>query len=444
MHLLTRSTRTYVIYASIMMLIAIPLCYVLIHYLFIQDADEWLLHDKMLLVQQMQQQQVDISTTRLPSWQTNVLIKPIPKPLTIPSDKFFTSYAQNPLNHEQVPYRVLSSIIESNGNYYQVSIRMSLIDSEDLIQSLVLTIGILWALLLIGWIILSRIQSRKLWKPFYLALEQLKQFQLHHSHALQLPEHLPIQEFRELNQTLNRLTDHIVASYQHQKEFTENMAHEMQTPLSIIQSQIDCLLQDKYLNASHAEQLQHMHKAILRLSRISRSLLLLTRIEHGQFEKVEQINFHKLIQKNIQLIEPLIEARSLQLHYHYRNRSVPIIQMHPFLADVLISNLLSNAVRHNIENGTIEIELTSNLLCIKNTGITQPLEENLFDRYRTRSHPEQGSGLGLSIVREICRTSNMQIHYHYAAGWHVFTLHFQPIDVELGSATQVVNQQTDH
>ncbi|PJJ74913.1 signal transduction histidine kinase [Thermoflavifilum aggregans] len=438
MHLLTRSTRTYVIYASIMMLVAIPLCYLLIHYLFIQDADEWLLHEKDMVVEQVQQHQFDFSVSHAPGWQTNVMIKPIQHPHEIRSDQFYTEYVRNPLNHEQVPYRVLSSVIASNGNYYQVLIRISLIDSEDLIQSLVLTIGMLWALLFIGWIMLSRIQSRRLWRPFYHTLEQLKQFQLNQHHALQLPEQETIQEFRELNQTLNHLTAHIVTTYQHEKEFTENMAHEMQTPLSIIQSQIDCLLQDKYLNAAHAEQLQHIHQAVRRLSRISKSLLLLTRIEHHQFEEIADIEFSGLIQKNLLLIEPLIEARGLQLHYQVH--ACPVVRMHPFLADVLISNLLSNAVRHNIESGDIEMDLMSDILCIRNTGIAQPLEDDIFNRYRTRSHPEQGNGLGLSIVREICRISGMHIHYHYAAPWHVFELHFQPVRIEDRITSQMVQE----
>ncbi|MBX5438164.1 MAG: HAMP domain-containing histidine kinase [Thermoflavifilum sp.] len=427
MRLLTRSTRTYVIYASIMMLIAVPLCYVLIHYLFIQDADEWLLHEKQLITEQIQQHQFDFSVAQSSTWQTNLVVKPVLRPEQVPPDKFYTIYARNPVNQEQTPYRVLSGIIASDNHYYQILIRMSLIDSEDLIQSIILTIGMLWALLLIGWIMLSRIQSGKLWQPFYQALQQLKVFQLNQQTALQLPEKLPIQEFGELNQTLNLLTKHIVTTYQHEKEFTENMAHEMQTPLSIIQSQIDCLLQDKYLNAAHAEQLQHIHEAIRRLSRISRSLLLLTRIEHRQFEEIADVEVQELVQKNISLIEPLIEARGL--HLRYEVNAYPVVRMHPFLADVLIGNLLSNAVRHNVEGGAIGIWLESAQLRIQNTGIAQPLEDDLFNRYRTRSHPGQGSGLGLSIVREICRSSGMQIHYHFVDPWHVFEWHFQPVQV---------------
>ncbi|MCL6523681.1 MAG: HAMP domain-containing histidine kinase [Thermoflavifilum sp.] len=425
MRLLTRSTRIYIIYASIMMLIAIPIFYVLIHEMFIQDVDELLMHNKSLLLKQIQQHHFDeLRSISKANWQTNLVVQPIPKPLEIPKDRWLTVYDSNPINQEQVPYRVLSTILADGDRYYRVQIRMSLIDSEDLIRSIVLTIGMLWALLLLGWIGLSRFQSKKLWQPFYDALHQLKQFQLNQHTAPQFATQLNILEFQELNQVLNLLTHHIVSTYQREKEFTENMAHEMQTPLTVMQSQIELLLQDTYLNQTHAQHLQFLHQAVRRLSRISRSLLLLTRIEHHQFEELSDVDLHEEIRKNLLLMEPLIEARGLTLLYQVN--AYPRVRMHPFLAEVLISNLMSNAVRHNIDGGQISLELTADRLCVANTGVSQPLDDRVFDRYRAGTG--QGNGLGLAIVREICRTANLHLHYQFQDPWHKFQIHFQPVE----------------
>ncbi|MBS1934080.1 MAG: HAMP domain-containing histidine kinase, partial [Bacteroidetes bacterium] len=179
--------------------------------------------------------------------------------------------------------RKLSFPIRINGKNYKASVTKSEEEMEDLVQMIVfITIGIIILLLLILFIT-NRVLLRRLWEPFYSTLQSIKQFNFSNKQTLS-SQQTDIEEFKDLNATVNTMQSRIIKDYETLKNFADNASHEMQTPLAILNSKLDLLIQEPNLNESQTKQLQSMYDAMSRLTNLNRSLLLLTKIENNQFK----------------------------------------------------------------------------------------------------------------------------------------------------------------
>jgi K+-sensing histidine kinase KdpD len=94
------------------------------------------------------------------------------------------------------------------------------------------------------------------------------------------------------------------------------------------------------------------------------------------------------------------------------------------LLEVLVSNLVSNAVRHAPANSGIVIEGDKSSIKVCNAGAPLENPAKIFDRFHRESRTTLGNGLGLSIVKKICDVAGFAIDYRYAGGRHQFTIHF--------------------
>jgi signal transduction histidine kinase len=100
-----------------------------------------------------------------------------------------------------------------------------------------------------------------------------------------------------------------------------------------------------------------------------------------------------------------------------------IVMMNPSLADTLFSNLISNAIRHNLQNGFIRIELNQSSITISNSGADlQGDPENYFERFRKGGAHSDSVGLGLSIARKIAQLYQIGLSYQHQQGMHLITL----------------------
>jgi signal transduction histidine kinase len=266
----------------------------------------------------------------------------------------------------------------------------------------------------------NRFLLRKLWQPFYETLLSIKQFNL--SNKRSLPNHNSnIDEFKELDTAMKEMAGKVLNDYDTLKNFADNASHEMQTPLAIINSKLDILIQDQNLDEKQMKQLQGIYDATGRLSKLNQSLLLLTKIENNQFSVTTAVQLDDLVKEKLFQLEDLVKAKQIDVRINARPTS---IQMNDFLADILVNNLLSNAIRHNVQKGTIEITLGPGELTISNSN--PPLGFNasdIFDRFQ-KGNLSSGSGLGLAIVRQICDNYNFIIDYGYKDNMHSFTLRF--------------------
>lgn len=296
-------------------------------------------------------------------------------------------------------------------------------EDRYLIIGIVTTLTMLFFLLLIvGFVLINRRISRRLWQPFYNSLAKIKSFNLDKQQTVVFDE-TDIDEFSELNQSLNKLIAGNIAVYNQQKEFADNASHELQTPLAIIQSKLDLLLQSKLLTNEQYELIEDANKALSRVARINKNLLLLTKIENSQFMDREIIDLSDLLESTIAIFSNFSESKNLML-----KTEVPsgiTVEGNKILIEILLNNLITNAIRYTDNNGTITIKLSEKHLSVANSGTTALERDQLFKRFgTTTSSITRGTGLGLSLVKQICNRYGWKAGYEFHNMQHIFSLHF--------------------
>jgi len=318
-------------------------------------------------------------------------------------------------------YRQLTAYETLHNNRYKIVARNSLVRNQDFIWVIVVSSFIIILLLLIGLWILNTQISKKLWHPFYTNIDRLKNFSVQDQQPIEL-ESSNIDEFKELNNSIQNLTQKLQSDFSNLKEFSENASHEMQTPLAIMQSKIELLLQSDNINKEQSEQLQSIYQAGKRLSKLNKTLLLLAKVENQQFSTKEEVSFKDLIEKQLENYEDFILNKNISVSKELSNH---IISTNTTLADTLISNLLSNAIKHNLNNGSISIIYTEERLIFSNTG--EPLNgnpEDLFNRFKKQSTRKDSLGLGLAIIKQICDVNQWQLNYFCVDKLHTLSVNF--------------------
>ncbi len=232
-----------------------------------------------------------------------------------------------------------------------------------------------------------------------------------------------IDEFALMNNILTKVTGKVQQDYLLLKEWTENAAHELQTPLAIIRSQLDILVQDEHLSEQQSKAVQGADRSLERLSKLNRSLLLLAKIENQQFANTCPVDLTAKLEEKLVHFSELWEGKQLTITTHLQPLK---LTMSPELADVLLNNLLGNAFRHNDTKGTLDIVLDGQQLQVSNTGRREALQQDqLFTRFYKPVSSFDSNGLGLSLIKQICDVSGYTIKYQYTGGKHVFALLFE-------------------
>jgi len=332
-----------------------------------------------------------------------------------PVRRKFTDIQQiDPGDKERKTFRQLLFPVAAGGQIYTVSVSKSEEETEDLLGwILLITLGVI--LFLLGILFLAgRLLLRRLWQPFYNTLEAIRQFNLSSRKPLP-PNNSRIEEFINLDAAVGQMTGKILKDYEMLKNFADNASHEMQTPLAIINSKLDLMIQDQGLEEKHLRQLQAMYDAVGRLSKLNQSLLLLTKIENNQFAHTDQVDLAPLIGEKLLQLEELTRAGNLTVSIDLDKVSA---RLNPYLADIMLNNLLVNAIRHNQDGGRLSVRLRGGELEISNTG--PPLHfdpSTIFDRFTRGSH-STGTGLGLAIVRQICDNYGYDLSYSYKGQEH--------------------------
>lgn len=330
----------------------------------------------------------------------------------------YTNY-YNPKENETEPGRSLNTTVQLRKERYEVTITKSRVESEDLVKIILfITLGIS-GLLLISLVLINRFILNRLWEPFYTILAQMKKFNVLKMHTI---EHEPckIDEFNELNLAANAMAARVGQDYKELKNFTDNASHEIMTPLAVINSKLDTLLQTESFSPQQGALLEDIYAAIGRLSRLNQSLLLLAKIENNLIPDLQEINLQEMVSQKTRQFQELYKKNTLNLDEDLYPLNV---RMSRYLADILLNNLLSNAIRHNYPGGSIAIKLNSRMLQIVNTGKSPELDKQLFERF-SKSPTSEGMGLGLAITKQICALYGFSLEYKHQEGKHSFSISF--------------------
>jgi len=316
--------------------------------------------------------------------------------------------------------RGLITSVTVGDRYYKVLIVVSTVEAEDLIKIIFgITAGVI-LLLFVTLYVTNRLLLNRLWQPFYDLLRELRLFNITDNKDIPL-EKTRIDEFEELNQAIISMSTRVKSDYKELKTFTENASHELLTPIAVINSKLDTLIQTDSFTVKQSKLLNDLYSGVSRLTRLNQSLLLLVKIENRLLESKEDIDLKLHVEDMLIQFEEIFLDKELKVTTELGEKE---LVTSTYLVDILLNNLLGNAIRHNRVGGEIRIKLTDELLTIQNTGATESLKDDaIFTRFH-KSTESEGSGLGLTISRQICENLNFTLNYCYKAPFHTFTVNF--------------------
>lgn len=331
-------------------------------------------------------------------------------------------FARTELNDhsgEKEDYRQLIFGVTANGKDYRVTVSKSLEETDSLIQATFAITAITIILMLGSLLVINRLVLKKLWHPFYDTLMAVRNFKVNSSAPIQFPT-TNTEEFATMIETLDRSIHQAKVDYLALKTFSENASHEIQTPIAIMGSKIDMLMQDDRLTEEQSKTLTVIASSLNQLSKLNNSLLLLAKIENGQFSTTQDIKLDVKVKEKMGDFNELWQMKGIVADYSLRPAT---ISMNPELVDILLNNLFSNATWHNTTNGKIKIRLEQNSLTIGNTSDEPGLDKRqVFQRFYKSAQTGQRNGLGLSIIRQISEAAHMSVEYGYENGLHLFRL----------------------
>lgn len=330
-----------------------------------------------------------------------------------------TIYVQ--IEDEYEPVRVMkTSFMMPHGQYYELELMISTTEREDMIEAILSYLLALFVLLFISMLFITRAVLKKAFLPLDKLMKWLKSIQPG-KQAPPLDSHTNIHEFKELAQAAVDMNNRSYKAYNQQKQFIENASHELQTPLAIIRNKIELLADNDSLDEKQMKELEEINDTLARAVKLNKSLLLLTRIENGQYTEIEEVNLNKVAEEIIQELSEIYLEDNLTISYN--SKDIFTLECNAYLMHIMLTNLIKNALTHNLPNGEVRIEISKGLISIKNSG-TQSLDHDaIFERfYHAQSGNNDSVGLGLSIAKTIASAYNLILTYQWEDGMHGFLI----------------------
>lgn len=315
--------------------------------------------------------------------------------------------------------RLITKSFRYGDGYVRLQVYTSTVEEDELVERILIALMILYFTLLLAILVMNNVVLRRVWRPFHAILRELKTFRLGTGEKLN-DVRTTISEFRELKSAADALVDHATQAYTRQRTFTENAAHELQTPLAIAINKLELLAEQQGSEEERMATLGEVIALLERLTRLNRSLLLLARIENKQFPDERPISLGPLLKQVLEEFGDLAAYRNVRLE----ERIIGDLElsMDPGLARALVTNLVKNAIVHNVPGGSVHAELDVNGLTIRNTGVERPLDPGrIFARFHKEATSVAGTGLGLAIAKAIAVAYGLRLTYTYD-GTHVLRL----------------------
>lgn len=421
--LLDKQLRVFTIYAFFVLLCSIPVYYLIVDLIWIRELDE---HNHIsaemtksnLNGLKLNKQELEES---LKLWNRLRPETRIEKVAVLQADSTYNLYREN----RYIPskgydrFQGLITYFSLHGQTYKLTVETNVEETHETIVALTIITMVFFAILLMGFILLNKRISERLWKPFYLTLKKVRHFDLSGQKPI-LFEKNGIVEFEELNLHLGQMIDHTLVAYGSQKEFIENASHELQTPLSIVRHKLDLLQQDPDLTNGQSSILEDTYKAISRITRLNKNLLLLSKIENDQYQDIEEIEIAEKLKETLETLKDFALNKQLNIALDLQNALK--VKGNKILLEVLLNNILLNAIRHSAERSILRVSLEGHKLVVCNSGRNALSQERLFKRFSRASEHGPGSGLGLSIAKRICERYGWLICYDFKDGFHKFSI----------------------
>lgn len=421
MKLLVRTIRNYALVSAMLFLISTPIFYWAIYSLVVKQMDEMLKEHKRDFVNAAPFIHTEYELRQ--HEQINKEFNLTPARGRIIYDSLYTEEIFDSLQSMFHPYRIFKTSVNLHGEIYELKVSESMVSSKDLVMAIVLIQSILLLLLFTALVIINRQLSRTIWSPFYSIVDQLKKYRIDKDDNIKLPASSTY-EFRDLSHAIDQLIEKNKSTYLSQKEFTENASHEIQTPLAILNSKIDLLMQTE-LTEYQAELIGSIQNSSQRISKLNRSLILLAKIDNQQFGERESVDFTKIIDSLIDQLKESIEQHGLSIHFLQHDQVT--LHANKVLIEILVSNLLINALRYAPLQSKVNIGIAQDKFYIENDGQAFKNASSIFNRFSKEDQSTFGTGLGLALVKQICLELYYSVEYTYTNEKHRFSVVFNQL-----------------
>jgi signal transduction histidine kinase len=257
-------------------------------------------------------------------------------------------------------------------------------------------------------------------RPLYALLRWLDRY--HPGKGVEnLPDGKSVLEFKKLTDAARSTIERAESYMERQKQFIGNASHELQTPLAVLGTRIEWMIDNTALTDEQFAELSKMRQSLHRLTRLNRTLLLISKIENAQFTDRSDVDIVELINGEIEVYGDIYADKEIKCETALPPKF--IVCMDESLATTMITNLLKNAFLHSPEEGTIKVSIEKESLVIANSGNGELDRTRLFDRFYT-SGKSGSTGLGLALVKSIADSYRFKIEYSYGDGMHRFVIKF--------------------
>jgi len=381
--------------------------------------DDGLANYKIVLIDKLKEDSLIIQQSVFN--ENNYIIKNVTEEYALSvRDSYKDTMIFSPVKNLRYQTRLLTSaFVATDEKYYEMRVISQELDKSKLIEKLASSLLWLYLFLFVSTILINRFVLEKTWKPFYQLINYLNDFRLDKV-ELQNPSESKIREFTVLNKSILNLLKTNVGIFENQKQFIENVSHELQTPLAIGINKLELLAGDKDLSAEHIEKIGSAIETFQRLSVLNKSLLLLSKIGNKQFISKEILSFDEIFTRILDDFSEYSEFRDIRTTY--LKEGIPYIEINKDLAYILVMNLVKNAITHNFRGGEIIIRMSSAGFSIENTSEEPAIpSDKIFERFNRNTKGKNSSGLGLAIVKAIADVSELSVTYIYN-GRHIFNV----------------------
>ena len=324
-----------------------------------------------------------------------------------------------PQKGETEPARVLTMIFHDNyGMAYRLVVSIPTFEREDVIEAILIHLVILYTVLVCTILIATVLVFKFSMKPLYSLLKWLDGYRPGNG-TEGFPDEDSVLEFRKLTsaarETIERAENHL----ERQKQFIGNASHELQTPLAVLGNRIEWMMDNTTLTEEQFAELSKMRQSIHRLTRLNRTLLLLSKIDSGHFLDRSPVDIVAIIENELEVYKEIYADKDIRCSVKMPRYFV--VEMDEMLATTMVSNLLKNAFVHSHSGGTVEIVISHGVLSVSNNGDEALDESRLFDRFYT-SGKSGSTGLGLALVKSISDYYDFALNYGFRDGIHCFSV----------------------
>ena len=319
--------------------------------------------------------------------------------------------------------REMSSVFQKRGIDYELTLSTHVFAWNDTLDFAIFSILTLAVALLVAIILIVSFIIIGNMRPLYRLTDWLRSRK--DTEEVPKPDsRIKVQEFKEIETAVLEASEKSKQVYEEQKRFIGNASHEIQTPIAICRNRLELLVDETQLDEHQLTEIEKTLDTLGYISRLNKSLLLLSKIDNHQFKEETEIEINKVVNQALENLEEIYESTKVGVSVAEKQRIV--VKMDPTLASSLVNNLLKNAFIHNLQGGNIAITLSDNTLTIGNTGKNEALDaESVFKTFYRKGENTHSTGLGLAIAKAICTEYGFEINYQFIENQHTFSVKFK-------------------